>query len=216
MNKLSRLSFILLLLLSSQSGLANNDQYSQYDQEDKAQAGINKVQCPYLPLYRAVEKSLRKTTLTPVDEPLFLSTAYCFGHFSHGRKDQRLLPGYFPDKTAMNLNKRYSQAYKTLQSTEERVAFVHLFLKSLTQQVLVLPVTVGIKPKQIRVILTMSSTVSNHSSLWQFTVTPSGHADVYDGLIALGDRPQITEQWPDLVKLVDEVIGGDGNRRIDG
>ncbi|MCJ8274172.1 MAG: hypothetical protein MJK04_32845 [Psychrosphaera sp.] len=134
-----------------------------------------------------------------------LSPAYCFGHFAHGRKYQRLLPGYFEGESSIHLNKRYSKAFKTLETVEQRVAFVHLFLKSLTHQVLVLPITVGIEPKQIRVILTMGG---EHTSLWQLTVTPAGHSDIHDGLMALGDNPQIAEQWPDLVKLADEVISG--------
>lgn len=205
MKNMNRLTCLLLLVFGGQAVAANNELYAHNDQMDKEQN-----LCPYQPLYRAVDTSLRKTTMTPVEDPLFLSSTYCFGHFDHGRQDQRLLPGYFKDRAAILLQRRYGKAFKALETTEQRVVFVHLFLKTLTHKVLVLPATVRVEPKQIKVILTMDGKSAQNTSLWQMTITPPGYADVHDGLMALKDKPELVEQWPQLVKLVAEVINGNG------
>ncbi|MCJ8270818.1 MAG: hypothetical protein MJK04_15610 [Psychrosphaera sp.] len=199
MKKLNLIKYGLLLVLLSSTNVAASEE---------PQMGQDSNKCPYQPLYRTVDALARKTMMTPVDDPLFMSETYCFGYFAHGREDYRLLPGYFKGETAIFLQRRYTKAYRTLQTTEQRVAFVHLFLKSLTHKVLVLPTTVRIEPKQIKVFLTMNGDEPNNTSLFHMAVTPKGHAAVHDGLIALKDGSLIAEQWLQLVELVDEVIKG--------
>ncbi|MCJ8270819.1 MAG: hypothetical protein MJK04_15615 [Psychrosphaera sp.] len=155
-------------------------------------------------LFRDLERNARITTITPIDDPLFSSVQYCFGYKEVNNKK----PAVFDDLQIMKMQKSYTAAYKSLASTEERIAFVHMFLEKLTRKTLIYPVTANRIESEIKIGLTSTDYSGSKATQWLMSVTLSDHNAVYDGLMALPKRTKFQSEWPDLFQLVKDILKG--------
>ncbi|NQZ11038.1 MAG: hypothetical protein HRT35_28120 [Algicola sp.] len=137
---------------------------------------------------------------------MFSSTLYCFGYNETDNQTTNQEAGTYDDQQIMSIQRRYAVAYNSLTSTEERIAFVHLFLEKLTRKTLVFPVTANRSGKQIKVGLKSSDYSGNRATLWQINITLSDPSAVYNGLMALPRHPKFRNNWPELFALAKNII----------
>jgi hypothetical protein len=181
-------------------------QAAQSALDQKANVNNNAPQCPDVKLYRDVPDGQRSTLMTRArtDDPLYLSTHYCFAFFSGSeQKDIEKLPAKLSFNQTRRLFRRYGRTYDTLTDDQQRIAFAHLYLKMLSEQALVLPYT-NIENK-----IKYSVSFKDKDKTVLFSANLANSKDyhlLYNGLLELADKPLIDKDWPELVKLVELVL----------
>ena len=163
----------------------------------------NDPKCPDIELRREVPDGQRYAIAMIEDDPVYLSAHYCFGFWKVEPPSTAYdLPTKYTFDQTRNLFKRYHATYDSLEADEEKIAFAHLYLKHLSEQSLVLPKAVG--DKTISYI--MPTLEDGRVVMFASTIATDDYYLIYDGLMALADKPPIDKDWPKLVKLVDLVL----------
>ena len=161
--------------------------------------------CLDVKLYREMSEGQRITILTPVNDLLYLSKDYCFVYWpdeSPPELKNSLLKYNFYESRDLGI--RYSLTYEKLSSDEQRIAFAHLFLKSLTERSVVLPATSNIN--EIRYVLPTHKQGKKTFRALSLLSSDNDYQLLHNGLLALADKPPIDKDWPELVKLVELVL----------
>jgi hypothetical protein len=99
---------------------------------------------------------------------------------------------------------RYRLTFDTLSSDQQRIAFAHLFIKTLTERSMVIPKKVH--DTEIEYLLPTRN--KGRVELQAFSLVPSinDFELLHNGLLELADKPPIDKDWPELVKLVELVL----------
>ncbi|NQZ11117.1 MAG: hypothetical protein HRT35_28530 [Algicola sp.] len=97
---------------------------------------------------------------------------------------------------------RYRRTYDTLRTDEEKIAFAHLYIKTLSQKSLVLPKSV----ENYKISYLLPTFEGDMVVMFSSNIATTDYNLIYDGLMALADKPAIDKDWPKLVKLVDLVL----------
>ncbi|MCJ8274379.1 MAG: hypothetical protein MJK04_33895 [Psychrosphaera sp.] len=162
-------------------------------------------QCPTQKLHRQVEKDQRVTINFQIDDPVYLSKHYCFAHVTNDEiANKNQLPTVIKDTEAFAMTGRYNASYKSLSRDEQKVAFAHLFLKTLSQKMMVIPQRDS--RQKLHILLPTNGGTRVILVRQNLAVTDADYSLIRDGLLELVDKPAIDQDWPELVKLVGRVI----------
>lgn len=168
-------------------------------------ADDKKYQCPDIPLLKEAPIELRKLSTNPLDEPFYLSEQFCFG--LSGPKIQlpksKLFSKYDkPQATKLYIN--YNRVYEAITDRTQKLNFVHLFLRELSHQAIVLPSSYGEPLAQITFeVMHKNNDFASHL----LKITPDmGHVEALHQLREMQNNPPKAEAHPEIMKLIEFVL----------
>ncbi|MCJ8271110.1 MAG: hypothetical protein MJK04_17130 [Psychrosphaera sp.] len=166
-----------------------------------------KLDCPNVKLLRHATKEERKLSTTPDGEPFFFSEHYCFAYVRPFTQDNAKLPIKYHGKVTSNISTKYHTVYHQLRSDEQKLAFIHLFIATLTQRAAIYPNHTAASSPSILVPTHVRGTG------YQFDlITDEDPRLMLDKLADIQVNPPQEKDHPKLMALVLQVL--DASQRI--
>ncbi len=175
----------------------------------------SKLDCRDVKLLRDATKEQRKLTVLKTstgEEPFFLSEHYCFAYLRAFTGDDTSQNATHTVDEVVNIVRNYRAVFGQLRSEEQKLAFIHLYVQTLSQRAIVYPDVHGDLANISISTSTNSDKFRSGGFFHNLIKKEDNHRLMLDKLADIQSNPPTAKDNPTIMALVLQVL--DVNKRL--